>query len=64
MIEDHFSAKQGVEDDNMNLLCLGDRIEGVEMAWDLASAFLTAKFSGAPRHKRRLAKVPAVENEK
>jgi ribose 5-phosphate isomerase B len=64
LIEDHFSARQGVEDDNMNLLCLGGRIEGVEMAWDLASAFLTAKFSGAPRHKRRLAKVAAVENEK
>ena len=61
LIEDHFSAKQGVEDDNMNLLCLGGRIEGPEMAWDLVRAFLQANFSGAARHKRRLAKVAALE---
>src|SRR5580693_5243897 len=45
LIEDHFSARQGVEDDNLNLLCLGGRIEGVEMAWDLIQTFLTAEFS-------------------
>jgi ribose 5-phosphate isomerase B len=64
LIEDHFSARQGVEDDNMNMLCLGGRIEGPEIAWDLASAFLTANFSGAARHKRRLAKVAALEEKK
>lgn len=61
LVEDHFSAKQGVEDDNLNVLCLGGRIEGPEMAWDLVETFLTAEFSGAPRHVRRLAKVAALE---
>lgn len=61
LIEDHFSAKQGVEDDNLNVLCLGGRIEGPEMAWDLVETFLTAEFSEAPRHVRRLAKVAALE---
>lgn len=64
LIEDHFSARQGVEDDNMNLLCLGGRIEGPELAWDLIQTFLAAKFSEAPRHKRRLQKVAALENPK
>jgi ribose 5-phosphate isomerase B len=63
LIEDHFSAKQGVEDDNLNLLCLGGRIEGPELAWDLVQTFLAAKFSEAPRHVRRLGKVAAVESE-
>jgi ribose 5-phosphate isomerase B len=63
LIEDHFSAKQGVEDDHMNLLCLGGRIEGPELAWDLVATFLTAEFSQAPRHLRRLAKVADLENE-
>ena len=61
LIEDHFSARQGVEDDNLNLLCLGGRIEGPELAWDLLQAFLQAKFSEAPRHQRRLRKVAALE---
>jgi ribose 5-phosphate isomerase B len=61
LIEDHFSAKQGVEDDNLNVLCLGGRIEGPELAWDLVQTFLTAQFSGAPRHMRRLRKVAALE---
>lgn len=64
LIEDNFSARQGVEDDNMNLLCLGGRIEGPELAWDLVQTFLKAKFSGAPRHVRRLAKVAALESER
>jgi ribose 5-phosphate isomerase B len=61
LIEDHFSAKQGVEDDELNLICLGGRIEGPELAWDLIQTFLEAKFSGAPRHLRRLRKVAALE---
>ena len=61
LIQDHFSAKQGVEDDDLNLICLGGRIEGPELAWDLVEAFLSAKFSQAPRHLRRLRKVAALE---
>jgi ribose 5-phosphate isomerase B len=61
LIEDHFSARQGVEDDDLNLICLGGRIEGPEVAWDLVQAFLAAKFSGAARHLRRLRKVAALE---
>ncbi|HWY30486.1 MAG TPA: RpiB/LacA/LacB family sugar-phosphate isomerase [Candidatus Acidoferrum sp.] len=63
-IEDHFSAKQGVEDDDLNLICLGGRIEGPELAWDLVETFLSAKFSQAPRHLRRLRKVAALETGK
>ena len=61
LIEDHFSARQGVEDDDLNLICLGGRIEGPELAWDLVETFLSAKFSQAPRHLRRLRKVAALE---
>lgn len=64
LIEDSFSARQGVEDDNLNLICLGGRIEGVELAWELIQTFLKSQFSGAPRHVRRLAKVAALEDEK
>jgi ribose 5-phosphate isomerase B len=64
LIEDHFSARQGVEDDDMNVLCLGGRIEGPELAWDLVQAFLAAEFSRAPRHVRRLGKVAALENQR
>lgn len=63
LIEDHFSARQGVEDDNLNVLCLGGRIEGPELAWDLVRTFLEAKFSQAPRHVRRLRKVAALEEQ-
>jgi len=61
LIEDHFSARQGVEDDNLNVICLGGRIEGSELAWDLIQTFLAAEFSQAPRHVRRLRKVAALE---
>jgi ribose 5-phosphate isomerase B len=64
LIEDNFSARQGVEDDNLNLICLGGRIEGPELAWDLIQTFLKAKFSGAERHVRRLGKVAALENDR
>ncbi|HXP63608.1 MAG TPA: RpiB/LacA/LacB family sugar-phosphate isomerase [Dongiaceae bacterium] len=63
LIEDHFSAKQEVEDDNLNVLCLGGRIEGPELAWDLVQTFLAAEFSQAPRHLRRLRKVAALESQ-
>ena len=62
LIEDHFSAKQGVEDDNLNIICLGGRIEGPELAWDLVKTFLDAQFSQALRNLRRLRKVSALEN--
>jgi ribose 5-phosphate isomerase B len=61
LIEDHFSAKQGVEDDHMNILCLGGRTVGPEVAWDLVQTFLAAEFSQAARHLRRLSKVTALE---
>lgn len=61
LIQDHFAARQGVEDDHMNVLCLGGRTIGPELAWDLIQAFLAAEFSQAPRHLRRLGKVAALE---
>ena len=61
LILDHFSARQGVEDDNMNILCLGGRVVGPEAAWDLIQAFLAAKFTEAERHLRRLGKVAQAE---
>ena len=64
LIEDHFSARQGVEDDNLNVICVGGRIEGPQLAWDLIQTFLAAKFTNAPRHLRRLGKVAALENPK
>ena len=63
LIHDHFSAKQGVEDDHMSILCMGGRTVGPEVAWDLVEAFLTAEFSQAERHLRRLAKVASLETE-
>ena len=61
LIHDHFSAAQGVEDDHMNIICIGGRTVGTSVAWDLVQAFLAAKFSDAPRHLRRLSKVAALE---
>ena len=57
---DAFSARQGVEDDDMNILCLGGRTTGTAVAWDCVKSFLAAKFTGAERHVRRLAKVSAI----
>jgi ribose 5-phosphate isomerase B len=61
LIHDHFSACQGVEDDHMNIICMGGRTVGPAVAWDLVQTFLAAKFSQEPRHLRRLAKVVAFE---
>jgi ribose 5-phosphate isomerase B len=61
LIYDHFSVRQGVEDDHMNILCMGGRTVGPAVAWDLVQTFLAAKFSQAERHLRRLGKVASVE---
>jgi ribose 5-phosphate isomerase B len=60
---DTFSAHQGVEDDNINVLCLGARIVGPELAKDIVTTYLKATFSGAERHVRRLEKVTEIEKE-
>lgn len=64
LINDHFSAHQGVEDDNMNIICLGGRVTAYAAAEEQVSAFLDAEFSGAERHKRRLGKISALEIKK
>lgn len=64
LITDSFSAHQGVEDDDMNVMCLGGGVTGYALAWDLVQTFLNAHFKGAERFKRRLAKVAALEREK
>ncbi|HJQ18741.1 MAG TPA: ribose 5-phosphate isomerase B [Gemmatimonadaceae bacterium] len=61
LCHDTFSARQGVEDDSMNVLCLGARVVGPSLAEELVRAFLQARFSGAERHVRRLEKVKAFE---
>ncbi len=60
---DTYSAHQGVEHDDMNVLTLGARVIGAEPAFECARAFLAATFSGEPRHRRRLDKVLAIEAE-
>src|ERR1700726_983134 len=60
---DTYSAHQGVEHDDMNVLVLGSRITGVKLAEDLVKAFLAAKFTNEDRHVRRLAKVKALESK-
>jgi ribose 5-phosphate isomerase B len=62
LCHDTYSAHQGVEHDDMNMLCLGARIIGVELARELVTAFVGAQFSGDERHVRRLNKVLAIEN--
>jgi ribose 5-phosphate isomerase B len=62
LIEDHFSARQGVEDDHMNIICMGGRTIGPSVAWDLVQTFLAAEFSQAERHLRRLGKVALLES--
>jgi ribose 5-phosphate isomerase B len=58
---DTYSARQGVEHDDMNVLCLGSEVVGPSLARELVGAFLTARFSGAERYVRRLAKVEELE---
>jgi ribose 5-phosphate isomerase B len=61
LIHDHFSAGQGVEDDHMNIICLGGRTVGPSVAGELVQTFLAAEYSQAPRHLRRLSKVALLE---
>jgi ribose 5-phosphate isomerase B len=63
LIHEKFSARQGVEDDDMNVICLGSRVLDQVLAWELVKIFLASRFSGAERHRRRLAKVAALENK-
>jgi len=61
LITDHFSAHQGVEDDDMNVLCLGGRITGVAVAKELAKVFLESSFSGGEKYVRRINKILELE---
>ncbi|MGA2989857.1 MAG: ribose 5-phosphate isomerase B [Candidatus Korobacteraceae bacterium] len=61
MCHDTYSAHQGVEHDDMNVLCLGARVVGPELAVELVHAFLNARFTGEPRHVRRLGKIQKFE---
>ena len=63
LITDYFSAHQGVEDDDMNVMCLGGRVTGHALAWDLIQTFLSARFKGTERFKRRLAKISELESK-
>lgn len=58
---DTYSAHQSVEHDDVNILCIGERVIGIELAKDIVSAFLRAEFSGEERHVKRLAKITAIE---
>jgi len=61
LIHESFSAHQGVEDDDLNMICLGGLVVGHAVAWELVQTFLAARFSGLERHRRRLAKVGELE---
>lgn len=63
LITDVFSAHQGVEDDDMNVICLGARVVGFALALELIRVFLQARFIGAERHRRRLAKVKELDEK-
>ncbi len=62
LITDPYSAHQGVEDDDMNIMCLGGRVTGPALAWELVRTFLNARFKDDERYKRRLAKIAAIEH--
>jgi ribose 5-phosphate isomerase B len=63
LISDVFSAHQGVEDDDLNILCLGGRVMGPSLAWDLTKAFLSARFAAEERFVRRLHKIAELEGK-
>lgn len=63
LVHDDFSAHQGVEDDDMNVICMGSRVVNYAQAWSLVKTFMGTHFSGAERHRRRLAKIEALEKE-
>ncbi len=62
LIHETFSAHQGVEDDDLNVICLGGLVVGRVLAWELVQIFLAARFSSAERHIRRLCKIAQLEN--
>ena len=62
LIDENFSAHQGVEDDDLNMICFGGLLVGHVLAWELTQTFLAARFKGAERFRRRLAKVAELEN--
>jgi ribose 5-phosphate isomerase B len=62
LIHETFSAHQGVEDDDLNMICMGGLVVGHALAWELVQTFLAARFSGAERHIRRLCKISELEN--
>ena len=64
LIHETFSAHQGVEDDNLNMICVGGLVVGHALAWELVQTFLAARFSGAERHRRRLRKVADLEKNR
>jgi RpiB/LacA/LacB family sugar-phosphate isomerase len=61
VVHDCYTAHQAVEHDDMNVLCLGSRVIGAALAWDIVTAFLAARFSGEERHARRLGKINSIE---
>jgi ribose 5-phosphate isomerase B len=63
LVTESFSAHQGVEDDDMNLMCLGGRVTGQNLAWELVTTFLNAKFKNEERHNRRLNKIVQAEKQ-
>jgi len=63
LIHESFSAHQGVEDDDMNLLCLGGRVVGFALAWEIVQIYLAAHYVRVERFERRLAKVAAIERK-
>ncbi|MBC7689876.1 MAG: RpiB/LacA/LacB family sugar-phosphate isomerase [Aquabacterium sp.] len=62
LINDHFSAHQGVEDDDLNIICLGGRVVGEMIAQELVRSFLNARFKGEERHLRRMQKIKQLEH--
>jgi ribose 5-phosphate isomerase B len=63
LCSDCYSARQGVEHDDMNVLCLGARVIGFALAWELTESFLNAQFTAEERHQRRLAKIAKLESQ-
>jgi ribose 5-phosphate isomerase B len=63
LITDSFSVHQGVEDDDMNVICLGGRVTGYDLSWELVQLFLNAHFEGTERFRRRLAKIAVLEKD-
>jgi len=63
LVHENFSAHQGVEDDDLNMICFGGLVVGHALAWELTQTFLAARFIGEERFRRRLAKVANLENK-